>query len=376
MDKKLHILFLNSWYPSRVLPNNGDFIQRHAEAVALEHQVTAIHVISDFNLKNSVEIVDSDLNGVRTLIGYIKLTKNPLLKLFLYFKTYLTLLKKADNFDIVHLNIIFPAGIFALYLKWFKKKPFIISEHWNKYHEHLSHEINPIIKNISKVIASNSTFIAPVTLDLTSSMKKFGLKGNYRPVPNVVNTNLFKPTENKPNEFVITHISNMDDVKNVPGILRVIKRLELLPCQFTFNLVGENVQKYNSLINNLQIKQIKLFDHLAHPELRKLISNSTVIVLFSDDENLPCVILESFSSGVPVISTNVGGIKEYFPENFGILINHEEDSLLKALLILKDSFIKCSNEKMHQYVVDNFSSEIICKSFTSLYYKSIELCVE
>ncbi|MCK5637765.1 MAG: hypothetical protein KAH67_03580, partial [Flavobacteriaceae bacterium] len=85
--KKLHILFLNSWYPSKVLPNNGDFIQRHAEAVALKHRVTAIHVITDQNItKNTIE--DSNLNGVRTLIAYLKPYNSKFTKQFYFFKAY------------------------------------------------------------------------------------------------------------------------------------------------------------------------------------------------------------------------------------------------------------------------------------------------
>jgi len=54
--KKLHVLFLASWYPSRVLKTNGDFIQRHAEAVALQHNVTVLHVISDSYLSEKTAI--------------------------------------------------------------------------------------------------------------------------------------------------------------------------------------------------------------------------------------------------------------------------------------------------------------------------------
>jgi len=47
LKKKLHILFLSSWYPSHVSPSNGDFIQRHAEAIATKHNVTVIYVTTD-----------------------------------------------------------------------------------------------------------------------------------------------------------------------------------------------------------------------------------------------------------------------------------------------------------------------------------------
>ena len=130
MNQRLHILFLSSWYPSRILPHNGDFIQRHAEAVATKHTVTAIHVVGDNTLEEKIEIDDTSINNVRTLIGYFKPSKNPIIKSLRFLKTYLKLIKLAGNFNLVHLNRIYPAGPIAIYLKWFKNKPFIISEHW------------------------------------------------------------------------------------------------------------------------------------------------------------------------------------------------------------------------------------------------------
>ena len=93
LKNKLHILFINSWFPSRVLPYNGDFIQRHAEAVATEQTVTAIHVISDKNSKD-LEIEENAIHGVRTIIAYPKFTKNTITRFFRFFKAYLQILKK------------------------------------------------------------------------------------------------------------------------------------------------------------------------------------------------------------------------------------------------------------------------------------------
>ena len=57
LKKKLHILFLCGWYPSSVLPQNGDFIMRHAEAVSSKHKVSVLHIISKPGMtKTSVEI--------------------------------------------------------------------------------------------------------------------------------------------------------------------------------------------------------------------------------------------------------------------------------------------------------------------------------
>jgi len=84
--KKLHVLFLASWYPSRILKSNGDFIQRHAEAVALRHKVSVIHVKSDDNLTDKIEIDDKEINGIRAIIAYVKNSKNPLVKWYRFEK--------------------------------------------------------------------------------------------------------------------------------------------------------------------------------------------------------------------------------------------------------------------------------------------------
>src|SRR5690242_11513537 len=72
MDTKLNILFLSSWYPNRVLPTLGNFVQKHAEAVAMENNVVALFVCSDAGNKEKYEIVESEKEGVQTINVYYK----------------------------------------------------------------------------------------------------------------------------------------------------------------------------------------------------------------------------------------------------------------------------------------------------------------
>ena len=67
------------------MPYNGDFIQRHAEAVAIKNKVTSIHVITDDNINNNLEIEKKQINGVTTIIGYVRPTQNKILKGFFNF---------------------------------------------------------------------------------------------------------------------------------------------------------------------------------------------------------------------------------------------------------------------------------------------------
>ena len=168
----------------------------------------------------------------------------------------------------------------------------------------------------------------------------------------------------------------INEHKNVEGILHVISKLQLESIDFCLKLIGDNSIKYIDFAKRLGIdsKNIEFINQIAHKEIATHLQKANVFILFSNYENLPCVILEAFSCGVPVISTNVGGIKEYFPENFGTLISkNNEELLLKEILNIYYKKYKIADKKiMHQYVKNNFSELIIAKNFNNLYQKSIK----
>ena len=373
MKKKLHILFLCGWYPSSVLPQNGDFIMRHAEAISSKHLVSVLHIISKPGLSKSRFEVDKASN-LHSYIAYIKPSKNPILKLFRFWFAYQQLLKQIGSFDVVHLNKLYPFGLFALHLKKLKYLPYIISEHWTGYHLKEQKSLPWVERVLSKIITKNASSVCPVSTDLKNSMLKSGLKGNYRIIPNVVNTHLFKPAKKTTKEFTITHISSLlDKHKNISGMLRVAKQLENTIDTFQWNFIGGKKEEFSKLLDDLNFKKetINFTDHLSHEQIPKQLTQSDVFVLFSNYENLPCVILEAFSCGVPVISSNVGGINEFFPEDFGFLIEqNNEDQLLQKIIEIYNNPMSRS-KKMHQFANDNFSSEIICDSFSKLYLQAI-----
>ena len=369
MDKKLNILFISSWYPSRVLPSNGDFIQRHAEAVSLKHHVTAIHVITDENCTKKIEIVQNNINNVTTLIAYLKPHSNPFLKLYYFIKAYQKLTLLAGNIDVIHVNKFYPVGLFAYYLNKTKKIPYIISEHHHLYYYPFNKKIGFLEKLISKIIIKNAKYVCPVSTDLGNSMQKIGLKGNYKAVPNVINTNLFKPKKNSINKyFTLLHVSNMAKVKNSEGILNVAKKLPKYITDFKFIFIGGNPEITKKYKNTT----VEFIDEISQNKLVDFYNQADVLVLFSNIETFSCVIYEAFSCGTPVISTNVGGIPEYFPKDYGILINpNDEDQLLRAIIKIYNSK-KENASKMHQYVADNFSKQQIENQFSKLYFKALE----
>ena len=376
LNKKLHILFLCGWYPSRVSPNNGDFIQRHAKTVSLLHKVSVLHIVSDKSCVEEIEIESKIESGVQTYIGYIKNTKNPIYKAFLFHKAYRQILVEIGFFDLIHLNTLYPFGLLALHQKIRNKKPYLISEHWTGYHKPQANDLSFVRKFLSKTITKKATYICSVSNDLKEAMESLGLKGNYKPVPNVVNTEVFSPRESTNSIFTILHASNLvNKHKNIEGILRVVAKLQEKISPFVFKLIGEDAKQYKPLAKKLKISAdvIVFEDHVSHKKIAEELNNSNLFILFSNYENLPCVILESFATGTPVISTNVGGIKEHFPKDFGYLIEKGDTDDLVAKIIEVHTNFKVDKPKMHAYVKSNFSEKVIAQKFTNLYESSLKL---
>jgi L-malate glycosyltransferase len=373
LKNKLHVLFICGWYPSRVLPTNGDFIQRHAETVALKNDISVLHIITDPAISKKIEISSYNKNNVQTHIAYIKKTWNPIFKIYLFLLAFFRILKLIPSFNIIHLNSIYPFGIFALYLKTIRKTPYIITEHWTDYYYPINKKINRIVKILTQIITFKSSVVCPVTEDLGREMINFGLKGNYKDIPNVVDTSIFKVTKSNKSTFKMIHISSMfDDQKNITGILETIKALQSEISNFEITFIGGTGIEYTKKVKDLELntKHIKFLKHCSQSELSNHLAESDVFILFSNFENLPCVILESFCSGTPVISTDIGGISQYFPNNFGSLIRKNNKSDLKSeiLKFYKKEKIVASPSYMNSYVQNNFGPNTICDKFTKIYF--------
>ena len=70
---KHKVLFLASWYPSKILPQSGIFVKRHAEAVANFCDVAVLHVMSDPNLNDKkIEIETKNEKNVFTVKVFYK----------------------------------------------------------------------------------------------------------------------------------------------------------------------------------------------------------------------------------------------------------------------------------------------------------------
>jgi glycosyltransferase involved in cell wall biosynthesis len=334
---KKNILFVSSWYPNRLNATLGIFVKRHAQAVALKHNVSAMYVCSDVNTTNKYDIDIQNEEGILTVrVYYKKITSNiPIISSLkkiarnrkAYLLAYAEIIKKFGKPDIVHGNMLVPACVFAYYLFKKYKIPYLVSENWTGFLPSDGNYKGFLMQFFTKRVANNAACLAPVSIDLQNALQSHGFnKPNYQIVPNVVNVNLFIPAEKSRAEKIrAIHVSALDDAqKNISDIIKVVAKVYKKQKNFELVIVGDG--KDRSKLENLASKlgilnKAVFFKGLKlSKELVVEFQQSNFFVLFSNYENLPCVVIEAMATGLPVIVSRIGGTPEHITKDMGVIV--------------------------------------------------------
>jgi len=95
---------------------------------------------------------------------------------------------------------------------------------------------------------------------------------------------------------------------------------------------------------------------------------ASALVLFSRYENLPCVIIEALCCGLPVIATDVGGVKELINMKNGMLVQSDnEEELVGAMTRMIDGYNGFHREQISSNARQRFNYLTIGKQFHDLY---------
>lgn len=371
-DDRKHIVFLARWYPHRYDPMFGLFVQRHAEAAALYNDISVIYVHPD----NQDDIVDETINNVRTIRVYFKQSKSKIINLLRFFKANNQALKRLRKPDIIHVHILTRLGIIARWQKLLHGTPYIITEHWSRYLP--DNDFSGFFRKwATKIVVRHASVVTTVTENLAIAMQNHGLKNpNYMVLPNVVDTNLFqiKPHENAIPKII--HISCFEDKsKNISGLLEALKVLKDNNIAYQAVLIGDGMdfEAMKQRAASLQLKdRVTFTGMLQGQELVDVLASGDFLVLSSNYENMPVVILEAFACGLPVVSTNVGGISEIVNESNGLLVPpHDAEKLADAMQKMLESYQNYDANTLRDSIIKKFSNEAVGKLLNSLYASTL-----
>lgn len=380
----MKILFLASWYPSKIDEYNGDFIQRHAKAISIYNDVFVIFVNKDDSVdkKEIMEHSSGHLHEFRLYYStqHIYRPFKKLMTAWYYFYLQLKLIKsiwkKYGKADLVHVNVAFRSGVVALWLKYRYNLSYVITEHWSIYKPYISPNVYDLAfakKWIIRKILRKSAIVLPVSEELAKVIRQFEPNVRLAVIPNTVDIKKFYLAapyySQKP--FRFAHISSMEQHKNPRGIMEAVVLLSQKRKDFEVIFIGPPGEDLMTYANHEKlINQFVFFRGiLSYEQVAGELRLTQSLIVFSKYENQPCVIIEALACGLPVIAPAIGGIPEIINCENGILIQDNIKVLAKAMNDIIDGYNKYQTSEIAKAAKAMFSFAAVGKKYDDLYRK-------
>jgi glycosyltransferase involved in cell wall biosynthesis len=266
-----------------------------------------------------------------------------------YLRTVLTsawycasLLSQAHRCDVIH---VFSASYLSFLLaptpailsaKLYGKK-LLLNYHSGEAQDHLQRWrpiVTPLVR-LADVLVVPSDYLVEV-------FAQFGLPA--RPIPNLVDLEQFRFRRRSDLAPHFLSNRNLEPLYNVRCIIQAFAIVQREYSDASLTVAGDGRERgeLEALAARLRLRNVKFCGRVAPEEMPELYDRSDIYLNSSDIDNMPLSILEAFASGLPVITTDAGGIPYVVQhEETGLLVRRGDHAAIASQIIrlLHDDFL-------------------------------------
>ncbi|MEI6816814.1 MAG: glycosyltransferase family 4 protein [Bacteroidota bacterium] len=199
------------------------------------------------------------------------------------------------------------------------------------------------------------------------------LPGKVHIIPHGIDTDFFTPKEiikyPLPNQQRILYIGNW--MRDKETFYLVVKELVINYPDLHFDMVVPKAYLRNKYFDELRkIENVHWYSGITDIELRELYQNATLLFLPLLDSTANNAILEAMSCGLPIISSKIGGVKEYTDDSFAELFTVGDvegfKNCIKSLLN-NPELLKRRAKRAREFAEENFSMKVIGENTLKIY---------
>ena len=171
---------------------------------------------------------------------------------------------------------------------------------------------------------------------LAEVFARFGLTA--RIVPNTIDLSVFKYRERVPLRPHLLSTRNFEGLYNVACTLRAFARVQQRYPEATLTLVGSGSEgeRLERLAVELGLRNVIFAGSVPSGEIHHRYRDADIYVQTPSIDNMPGSVLEAFASGLPVVSTNVGGVPAILTDGVHgrLAANDDDEAVADRILML------------------------------------------
>jgi N-acetyl-alpha-D-glucosaminyl L-malate synthase BshA len=293
---------------------------------------------------------------------------------------------KANKIDVLHVHYAIPHAYAAYMAKKMLQDsgiqiPIVTTLHGTDITLVGSH---PFYKPAVTFSINHSDRVTAVSESLKQdTLRLFDIKKNINVIPNFIDTEKIKlkgkPCERsllaEKEEKILTHISNFRPLKRIMDVISIFEGVQL-KIKSKLMMVGEGPEKKRAIqyVNEKGLEEQVLFLGNSN-EIDKILCYSDLFLLPSEKESFGLSALEAMAHGVPIISSDAGGIPEvnkHGKTGYLSKIGDTESMTLNALSLLQNESLHKSFKKQAEQQAEKFNLESVVNQYECIYVDAIE----
>ena len=188
-------------------------------------------------------------------------------------------------------------------------------------------------------------------------------------IPNWVDTSLFKPLPSVAKERGrVVFVGRLELQKNLLALVEAVKHIPSVRLYIIGN--GSLRGVLEAKIRRKNTNNVVLLGPIPHDKLPWELNKSEIFILPSLWEGHPKTLIEAMACGLPVIGSNVEGIRELIKDGYnGVLCEPTSKSIREVILrLLRDPELRRRlSENARRFVIENFSFENIMRKELALH---------
>lgn len=194
------------------------------------------------------------------------------------------------------------------------------------------------------------------------------------PIFNFVDTELFSFRKRDPFRPVFLSNRNFEAHYNVSCILKAFHNIQKEWIGARLIVVGGGPEReyLQATTENLGLRNVEFYGQIEPSRMPEIYGEADIYLNSPNIDNMPSSLLEAFSSGLPVVTTNAGGIP-YIVENEknGLLveINDHEGMANAAIRLLRDKDLARRVVNSAREEVERYSWENVRKQWLDVYHE-------
>jgi glycosyltransferase involved in cell wall biosynthesis len=186
---------------------------------------------------------------------------------------------------------------------------------------------------------------------------QFGIEASV--IPNMVDTDRFRFRERETLRPRLLSTRNFDALYNVGCTIRAFHLVQQRFPDATLTLVGGGKEegRLRNLVRDLRLQGVTFAGQVGTDDIARFYDEHDIYLQSPDIDNMPTSVIEAFACGLPVVSTEAGGVPA--------ILTHRTQGLLAPL---------GDHERLAQHVIDLLTNPAAARRYVAAARESIQGC--